>query len=106
MQMLADFSRVVPPPLNSGWKTTLLTSVFFLLTSIFLLPHGTTLMTFATFADVDADFSRVGFPPPLNTGWKTTLLTSIFFPLTSVFLLPHGTTLMTFADVDADVGRF
>ncbi len=41
----------------SGWKTTLLTSIFFLLTSVLFSPHGTTLMAFA-------DVSRFGFPPP------------------------------------------
>ncbi len=48
---------------NSVWKNPLLTSVFFLLTSVFLTPHGTMLMAFA---DVDANVSRVGSPNPLK----------------------------------------
>ena len=47
----------------SVWKTTHLTSVFFLSTSVFLLPHGTTLMAFA---DIDADVAgcSMGWFPP------------------------------------------
>jgi len=48
-------SAIARPKSISGWKTTKLKSVFFLLTSVFLLPHGTTL---TAFADVDMDVAR------------------------------------------------
>jgi hypothetical protein len=41
---------------DRGWKTTLLTSVFLLPTSVNSVPHGTMLM--ADFADVHADVDR------------------------------------------------
>jgi hypothetical protein len=51
-----------------GWKTNLITSVFFVWTSIFL-PHGTMLITLIwMFADV----RLVGFhPPQKNVSGKT-----------------------------------
>jgi hypothetical protein len=47
IQMFADVRWVgfLPPIFSSGWKTTLPTSVFFLLTSVFL-PCGTMLTAF------------------------------------------------------------
>jgi hypothetical protein len=65
--------------LDSGWKTTLLTSVFFLLTFVFLSPHGSALMAFA---DVDVDSC---YPPPPSH--SPTLEPSIMLLLKASFML-------------------
>ncbi len=53
---------------GSGWKTTLLTSVFFLLTSVFFASWNYADSSFGCLIQMLPDVRWVGFLPPLARG--------------------------------------